>query len=188
MRKKGSESVGVIWLPGIFIMAILLIFYIAFVYPLVGEKAILGERTQVRINAFKNDFGLTQAFFAFLNSPVQFKGSSVLVKDLVSLDSDDSLKKFKEVSNNFILKNIIKTNTREDKNSGSKDLAWIRIYDKSEEISKYFLNNRYRNYEAFKGNYYAYTNPCSPDDYDSFLIYSIIPQDKIIVMCFKGVK
>lgn len=187
LNKKGGNMGGTaVWIPAILIIFVALMLFFTVTFFLSGKKSFSGNMEQIEVSSFQYDYSVTQNFFIFLNSPVEYGSEKILVKDLIKGDEyPDSSKfiKFKDLSSNFLSKNLGVLGP-DNKRNYITTKAWIRIYDKDEKITQYYFNDKYKNYEGNLGESFG-RNSCDPEDYESFFTKVIIEQNKTVALCIK---
>jgi len=181
-NKKAQEAATLTW-----IVATILIFLIMFIYiVIVGlwaaqQKLTLSQPkiTKEKIQQ-KSDLILTQNFLSFLNSPVEIKGETTKVRELIkdNLDANkNKYEKFKEEAEGFLNKIPIGLGINKKYARG-----WIRIYDKDEKIQQYPIGKYAGDYESIKFEGPLYCNPLNEK---SITLDIFIQSNKKIALCLE---
>lgn len=181
--KRALEDSLATWIIATLAVFFVVFIYISIIYVMGGVKVAIGTSKDA-VYSGKGDIALAEAFISFLNSPLDYNGQKILIKDLIngSVSDENKLLKFKELAENFMDKNVM---LREASYQDTRR-AWIRIYNSNEAISQSF-NNQYSRYAVNRGQGYSsvgFTSVASKNcDASSGFLFYLILNDKKAAIC-----
>jgi hypothetical protein len=123
---------------------------------------------------------------SFLNTPVNFNGKIILVKDLISGNPENEREKFlkfKELAEDFMDKNIISEKKVYETYQDTKQ-AWIRIYEINENPEQSY-KNKYSDFSVRRGTKYSGLIPfegCDPNSLQSFS-FNLMTEGRKVSLC-----
>ncbi|MBR9704609.1 hypothetical protein GOV12_04300 [Candidatus Pacearchaeota archaeon] len=82
-NKKGIIGDTFVWVFATFLIVLLLILYMGIVYYMSEKKIIMGRYDVETTGKYYGDFSLTQSFYSFLNTPVDYQDKIYYMKDLL---------------------------------------------------------------------------------------------------------